>query len=103
MKRWLPALILSLLSMPVFAYGPIAVDTHGTPLVHPNLDATHPLIWNPETGPLQDTSTKHTFTTPTVTTTADQNSAYLQLLTFCGLSSAGGRSLVESENSVIAE
>jgi hypothetical protein len=36
-----------------WAYGPIAVDTNGTPLKHKNLSSSNPLRVNFETGPIQ--------------------------------------------------
>lgn len=96
MKKWLPAVLLSLVSSSVFAYGPIAVDTSGTPMRHGSVSSSSPLVWNPETGPLQDTTTRHEFDTDVVNSTSTENSAYQQLLTYCGLSSAGGRSLRNS-------
>ncbi|MBF0491538.1 MAG: hypothetical protein HQM15_02010 [Deltaproteobacteria bacterium] len=91
MKKWLPALLLSLIAVPAWAYGPIAVQADGTPIKHVGLSSTHSLVWNPETGPLQDTSSKHTFVTQRVNATSDQVSAFQELLHFCGLTSAGGR------------
>ncbi len=108
MKKWLPAVLLSLMSSSVFAYGPIAVDTSGNPITHPSTSI--PLVWNPDPGSLQDTTTKHEFTTRVVRNPrsdrgASQELAYQELLTFCSLSSAGGRSLrtsTASSNSLIS-
>lgn len=44
-----------------FAYTNIAVNPDGTPMKFQNFSASSPLVWNPESGPLQDTSSIHTF------------------------------------------
>lgn len=46
-----------------WAYGPIAVNTDGTPMKHANISDSSALKWTPENGPVQDSGASHTFAT----------------------------------------
>lgn len=62
------------------SYTNIAINADGTPMKFQNLTSSSPLVWNPDSGPMQDSNSIHDFS----------NSTYAEYQSFCSGGGGGG-------------